>query len=161
MLGVFHGVADSGLRAQELVPQTPTVQTPFRVTPSVASSQEYDSNLFATFVAAQADFMTRVSPGIEAIAVTLDPANKELVLRLLASNLRLTNTADAEESYHAVINSYERAPHTSLEGMKRLHKLMTQINPNIADVRVENVIDNSFMNKLETSGYIQSVYKKN
>src|SRR6266480_7081871 len=98
---------------------------------------------------------------IEAIAVTLDPANKELVLRLLASNLRLTNTADAEESYHAVINSYERSPHTSLEGMKRLHKLMTQINPNIADVRVENAIDNSFMNKLETSGYIQSVYKKN
>jgi len=98
---------------------------------------------------------------IEAIAVTLDPANKELVLRLLASNLRLTNTADAEESYHAVINAYERAPHTSLEGMKRLHKLMTQINPKIADVRVENAIDNSFMNKLETSGYIQSLYKKN
>ena len=98
---------------------------------------------------------------IEAIAVTLDPANKEMVIRVLASNLRLSNSADAEESYHAVINSYERAPHTNLEGMKRLHKLMTQINPKIADVRVENAIDNSFMNKLETSGYIQSVYKKN
>jgi ABC-type nitrate/sulfonate/bicarbonate transport system substrate-binding protein len=98
---------------------------------------------------------------IEAIAMTLDPANKELVIRLLASNLRLTNPADAEESYHAVINSYERAPHTSVEGMKRLHKLLTQINPKVAEVRVENVIDNSFMNKLESSGYIQSVYKKN
>ena len=97
---------------------------------------------------------------IEGIAVTLDPANKELVLRLLASNLRLSNPADAEESYHAVVNSYERAPHTSLEGMKRLHKLMSQINPKIADVRVENAIDNSFMNKLEASGYIQSLYKK-
>jgi NitT/TauT family transport system substrate-binding protein len=98
---------------------------------------------------------------IEAIALMLDPANKELVIRLLASNLRLTNPADAEESYHAVVNSYERAPHTSLEGMKRLHKLLTQINPKVAEVRVENVIDNSFMNKLESSGYIQSVYKKN
>jgi len=98
---------------------------------------------------------------IEAIAVTLDPANKEVVIRVLASNLRLSNSADAEESYRAVINSYERAPHTNLEGMKRLHKLMTQINPKIADVRVENATDNSFMNKLETSGYIQSVYKKN
>ena len=98
---------------------------------------------------------------IEAIAVTLDPANKEMVIRVLASNLRLTNPGDAEESYHAVINSYERAPHTNLEGMKRLHKLLTQINPKIADVRIENTIDNSFMNKLETSGYIQSVYKKN
>jgi ABC-type nitrate/sulfonate/bicarbonate transport system substrate-binding protein len=98
---------------------------------------------------------------VEAIAVTLDPANKELVTRLLASNLRLTNPADAEESYNAVINSYERAPHVSLEGMKRLHRLLMQINPKVADVRVENVVDNSFMNKLESSGYIQSVYKKN
>ena len=98
---------------------------------------------------------------VEAIAVTLDPANKELVMRLQASNLRLTNPADAEESYHAVVNSYERAPHTNLEGMKRLYKLMTQINPKMAEVRVESVIDNSFMNKLETSGYIQSLYKKN
>jgi ABC-type nitrate/sulfonate/bicarbonate transport system substrate-binding protein len=97
---------------------------------------------------------------IEAIAMTLDPANKELVTRLLASNLRLTNPADAAESYHAVVNSYERAPRISVEGMKRLHKLLTQINPKVAEVRVENVIDNSFMNKLESSGYIQSVYKK-
>jgi hypothetical protein len=93
-------------------------------------------------------------------AATLDPANKELVIRLLASNLRLTNPADAEDSYQTVINSYERVPHTSLEGMKRLHKLLIQINPKVTDVRVENVIDPSFMNKLESSGFIQSVYKK-
>ena len=97
---------------------------------------------------------------IEAIAVTLDPANKELVIRLLASNLRLTNPADAEEAYLAVINSHERSPHISLEGMKRLQGLLIQINSKIAAVRVENVIDNSFMNRLESSGYIQSVYKK-
>ena len=98
---------------------------------------------------------------VEAIAFTFDPANKEPVLRVLATNLRLTNPADTEESYHAVINAYERAPHTNLAGMKRLHKLLTQINPKIADAKIENTIDNSFMNKLETSGYIQSLYKKN
>ena len=97
---------------------------------------------------------------IEAIAVTSNPANKELVIRLLASNLRLS-PADAEESYQAVIDSYERVPQTSLEGMKRLQKLMLQISPKMGDVRVENVIDNSFMNKLENSGFIQSVYKRN
>jgi len=98
---------------------------------------------------------------VEGIAVTLDPANKELVMRLQMSNLRLSSLADAEESYHSVINSYERAPHTSVEGMKRLHTLMTQITPKLADVRVENTVDPSFMNKLEASGYIQSLYKKN
>ena len=39
-------------------------------------------------------------------------------------------------------------------------KLLIQINPRVTDVRVENVIDTSFMNKLESSGFIQSVYKK-
>jgi len=97
---------------------------------------------------------------IEAIAVTVDPANKDLVIRLLASNLRLS-AADAEESYQAVINFYERVPHTNLDGMRRLHKLLLQINPKMGDVRVENVIDNSYLSKLETSGFIQSVYKKN
>lgn len=98
---------------------------------------------------------------IEAIAMINDPANKELVSRLLASNLRLSNPADVEESYQAVINNYERAPHPTVEGMKRLQKLLVQLNPKIADVRVETLIDNSFMNKLESSGFIQGLYKKN
>jgi len=97
---------------------------------------------------------------IEAIAMINDPANKELVSRLLASNLRLSNPADVEESYQAVITNYERAPHTSVEGMKRLQKLLIQLNPKIAEVRVETLIDNSFMNRLESSGFIQSLCKK-
>ncbi len=59
-----------------------------------------------------------------------------------------------------MVNSYERVPQPNLEGMKRLQKLLAQLNPKVAEVRVENLIDNSFMNKLESSGYIQSVYKK-
>ena len=97
---------------------------------------------------------------VEAISMTVDPANKELVTRLIATNLRLPNASDAEESYNAVVNSYERVPQPNLEGMRRLQKLLAQLNPKIADVRVENLIDNSFMNKLESSGYIQSLYKK-
>jgi ABC-type nitrate/sulfonate/bicarbonate transport system substrate-binding protein len=97
---------------------------------------------------------------VEAIALTLDPANKELVSKLLASKLRLSNPADVEESYNSVVDSFERTPHTSVEGMKRLQKILAQINPKIAEVRVETLIDNSIMNKLESSGFIQSLYKK-
>ncbi|HVO96178.1 MAG TPA: hypothetical protein VMT22_25200 [Terriglobales bacterium] len=45
--------------------------------------------------------------------------------------------------------------------MSRLHQLLLQINPKVSDVRVEAVIDNSFINKLETSGYLQPLYKRN
>jgi hypothetical protein len=60
-----------------------------------------------------------------------------------------------------VVNSVERVPYSQLESMKRLHQLLIQINPKVADVRVETVIDNSFISKLESSGYIQNLYKKN
>ena len=81
--------------------------------------------------------------------------------RLLASNLRLSNPRDVEESYQTVIHNYERAPHISLEAMKRLQKLLTQLNPKISEVRVETLIDDAFMQRLESSGFIQSLYKKN
>jgi ABC-type nitrate/sulfonate/bicarbonate transport system substrate-binding protein len=97
---------------------------------------------------------------IEATAYILDPTNKETVTRTLASNLRLNNLADAEEAYHSVASSIERVPYTSIDGMKRLHRLLITINPKVADVRVESVIDNSFVNKLESSGFIQSVTKR-
>jgi NitT/TauT family transport system substrate-binding protein len=102
----------------------------------------------------------QLSAMVEAIAIILDSANKEMVTRLLATKLRLNNPADAEESYNAVIDSYDRAPHINMDGMKRLQKILAQINPKIAEVRTENIIDASFMNKLETSGFVQSLYKK-
>jgi len=98
---------------------------------------------------------------LEAIAITIDPANKASVTKAIATNLRLSNPADADEAYQAVVNSIERVPYSQLESMKRLHQLLVQINPKVADVRVESVIDNSILNRLESSGYIQSVYKKN
>ena len=79
----------------------------------------------------------------------------------MASNLRLSNPADVEESYQAVIQNYERAPHTSVDGMKRLQKLLAQLNPKIAEVRVETLLDPSFMNRLESSGFIKGLYRKN
>jgi hypothetical protein len=52
-------------------------------------------------------------------------------------------------------------PTPNLDGMKRLQRLLTHVNPKVSEVKVESVIDSSFMNKLESSGFIQSVYKKN
>jgi len=97
---------------------------------------------------------------LEAIAVTVDPVNKSSVTRAIATNLRLTNPADADEAYQAVVSSIERVPYSQLESMKRLHQLLVQINPKVADVRIETVIDNSYINKLESAGYVQSLYKK-
>lgn len=97
---------------------------------------------------------------IEAISYMLDPANKAAVVRIIAANLRLSNPADAEESYQTVIDAYERVPYPNLEGMKKLASILASINPKLASVRPESVVDNSFIQRLESSGFIQSVSKK-
>lgn len=97
---------------------------------------------------------------VEAIAVMFDPLNKESVTRTIASNLRLTNPSDGDEAYQSVINSYERVPYPSLEGMHRLHGLLTTINPKLTGVKIDSVVDDSFISKLDSSGFVQSVSKK-
>jgi hypothetical protein len=96
---------------------------------------------------------------IEGIAFMVGPANKEVVSRIVASKLRLTNPADAEEAYQSVVGSYERIPYPNLDGMKRLQTVLISINPKLATVRPETVVDNSFINKLESSGFIKGIYK--
>jgi len=97
---------------------------------------------------------------VEAIAYLLDPANKEMVTRAMAVNLRLSNPSEADEAYKAVVNVYERLPYPTANGMKRLHGLLTIVNPKLVDAKVETMIDDSFVRKLDTSGFAQSVAKK-
>jgi ABC-type nitrate/sulfonate/bicarbonate transport system substrate-binding protein len=97
---------------------------------------------------------------IEAIAYLLDPANKEGVTRAMATNLRLTNAGEADEAYKAVVSVYERVPYPTVDGMKRLHGLLTSINPKLGEAKPETMIDDSFVQKLDSSGFVQSVAKK-
>jgi NitT/TauT family transport system substrate-binding protein len=97
---------------------------------------------------------------VEAIAYLLDPANKETVTRAMATNLRLSNSGEADEAYKAVVNAYERVPYPTIDGMKRLHGLLTSVNPKLAEAKVESLIDDSFVQKLDSSGFVQSVAKK-
>jgi ABC-type nitrate/sulfonate/bicarbonate transport system substrate-binding protein len=97
---------------------------------------------------------------VEAIAYLLDPVNKETVTRAMATNLRLSNSGEADEAYKAVVNAYERVPYPTIDGMKRLHGLLTSVNPKLAEAKVESLIDDSFVQKLDSSGFVQSVAKK-
>jgi hypothetical protein len=44
--------------------------------------------------------------------------------------------------------------------MHRLHGLLTTINPKLAGVKIDTVVDPSFISKLDSSGFVQSVSKK-
>jgi NitT/TauT family transport system substrate-binding protein len=95
---------------------------------------------------------------IESLNYILEPANKASLMRIIASNLRLEGAA-IEEAYQAVVNSYDRIPYPNVDGIKRLQSVMVQVNPKLANVKAESVVDSSLINKIEAAGFSKSLAK--
>jgi NitT/TauT family transport system substrate-binding protein len=96
---------------------------------------------------------------IESLNYILDPANKAPVMRLIAANLRLESAA-AEDAYQAVVNSYDRIPYPNVDGIKRLQTVMVQLNPKLASVKAESVVDSTIINRIEAAGFSKTLAKR-
>jgi NitT/TauT family transport system substrate-binding protein len=95
---------------------------------------------------------------IEALNYILEPANKAPLMRVIAANLRLESAA-AEDAYQAVVNSYDRIPYPNVDGIKRLQSVMVQLNPKLANVKAESVVDSSVISRIEAAGFSKSLSK--
>ena len=71
--------------------------------------------------------------------------------------LRIEATG-AEDGYADLLRGVDRRPLASLEGMRNLQRLLKGRNPKIGEVKVEDVIDNRIMRKLDESGFIDRAY---
>ena len=94
---------------------------------------------------------------IEGIAFAVAPKNKSTVIKILMRRLRV-DAAAAEEGYMDMLRGVDRKPLASMEGMRNLQRLLRPRNPKIGDVKVEDVIDNRIMRKLDESGFIERAY---
>ena len=94
---------------------------------------------------------------IEGIAFAVAPKNKPTVIKILMRRLRV-DAAAAEEGYADMLRGVDRKPFASMEGMRNLQRLLKPRNPKIGDVKVEDVVDNRIMRKLDESGFIDRAY---
>jgi NitT/TauT family transport system substrate-binding protein len=94
---------------------------------------------------------------IEGIAFAVAPKNKAAVIKILMRRLRV-DAAAAEEGYTDMLRGIDRKPFASLEGMRNLHRLLRPRNPKIGEVKVEDVVDNRIMKKLDESGFIDRAF---
>ena len=78
---------------------------------------------------------------VEAIAFSLAPKNKPTVIKTFMRRLRI-DAATAEEGYADLHRAVDRKPYASAEGMRNVQRLMALRNPKIAEVKIDNVIDN-------------------
>ena len=102
------------------------------------------------------DSFTRAT--IEAYGFIFKKENKQAVKEVLARNLRLANMDAAEDFYLEAQEELDRKPYPSLEGFKIVIKYVAEQNPKAAAVKVEEIVDNSWLKKLDAEGFFDKVY---
>ena len=97
---------------------------------------------------------------IEAQAFVAAPANRSAVLQTMSRHMKLSNPALLEEGYQDLQVGVEKKPYAQVEGLRNIQRMMATLNPKVKGIRVEDLIDNRFVRKLDESGYIDALYKR-
>ncbi len=95
---------------------------------------------------------------LESFAFVLTPKNQSTVVELIMKRLRITDPAPAEEGYQDLLRTMARKPYPGIEGLRNVQRLTKAQNPRIADIRIEDLVDNRFIRKLDESGFIDRLY---
>ena len=98
---------------------------------------------------------------VEGVAYIHKPANKEVVLKSLGRNLRLSKPDQMEKAYQGLVAALPRRPCPSIEGMNAVTKLMAQhgVNPKASQLKADDQIDLSYCKRFEDSGFFKSLYQ--
>ncbi len=55
---------------------------------------------------------------------------------------------------------YEKKPYGVADSLRNIQRMMATLNPKVLSAKVEDVIDNRFIRKLDESGFIDALYAK-
>ena len=53
-----------------------------------------------------------------------------------------------------------RKPYPAIEGMRNVQRLLKTQNPRIAEVNVDDLVDNRFIRRLDETGFFDRIYGK-
>lgn len=95
---------------------------------------------------------------VEGYAFVFNKENKQAVKEVIAKNLRLPNADAAEDFYLEAQEELDRKPYPTLEGTRTVIKFVAEQNPKVASVKAEDIIDLSWLKKLDDEGFFKKVY---
>ena len=88
------------------------------------------------------------------MAFILSPKYKPVVLKTIMQHLRISDPATAEEGYQDLLTGLEKKPFPSIEGLRNTQRLLKPRNPKLETIKVEELIDDRIIRRLEESGFI-------
>lgn len=107
------------------------------------------------------DMLERVVRAIlQAHAFILTPANRARVIELTNTQLALKSQQDAASVYDDLIKFYVfKKPYPTRDGFANVISEVAKQLPKAATLKYEDVVDNSIIEKLDKSGFIDGLYK--
>ena len=102
------------------------------------------------------DGFTRAT--VEAYGYIFKKENKQSVKEIIAKNLRLAKVEAAENFYLEAQEELDRKPYPSLDGFKIVIKYVAEQNPKAAGIMAEEIVDMSWLKKLDSEGFFEKVY---
>jgi len=112
-------------------------------------------------LAQPAELMKKLLRGVvDALVFIHEPQNKQAVMNVLKKHLLLRTDKDAETSYNSLrtVSSLDIAPNPA--AWKSVQRFVSQVNPKVARVDVNQIIDGSFVKALEDNGYLPEARKR-
>ncbi len=94
---------------------------------------------------------------LESIAFIQNPAYREVALKSLSKNLRLTNTKEAESGYEVLQWLYSLDIKPNLKGIQNMQRLFAVTNPKVAGVKAEDVVDEGPVQRVERTSFYQEL----
>jgi len=107
------------------------------------------------------DMLERVVRAIlQAHAFILNPANRTRVVEVMTTQLALKSQQDAAAVYDDLVKFYVfKKPYPTRDGFANVIAEVVKSVPKAAGIKYEDVVDNSILDKLDKSGFIDGLYK--
>jgi NitT/TauT family transport system substrate-binding protein len=120
---------------------------PFTYVAVSAAFLEKNRNLMRPFLAASVEGIRRFK------------TDKPFAKKLIAKYLRISDDKVLEETHQLFSELFERVPYVKREGVTSLVQILAEKDPKAETVKVDSIIDNQFVRELETSGFINNLYR--
>ncbi len=94
---------------------------------------------------------------LEGIAFVLGPPNKAATIKLLQRRLHVSER-EAEEGFVDMLIGMDKKPFPSMDGLRNIQRLMKPRNPKMAGIKVEDLVDDQILRRLDNSGFIDKLF---
>jgi ABC-type nitrate/sulfonate/bicarbonate transport system substrate-binding protein len=100
---------------------------------------------------------------IDGLAYLSNPANEKTVKSVLARRMRLATPQSIQIMYDTTLEMHAKTTSANVPqaGVQNMIDALLRVNPRMAKLKAADIVDTSFIDRLEKSGYVKTAMKRN